>query len=229
MYAIAADARLAADTNQDHWLVPRRQAAFAFAMSFLLMTMREGKAVETGTLEDLRHLRRSHVRAEVTGEELEVEQEGVAVGHRDDRIDRQLVGNAGVPDRPRRGRMLRQRHLAGHQGPGHAPLAPRRNGAPTAARVLRKPTDDSSRTSDSPTPRRQIAPPTKVPRSSYRTPAFRQGEEDENGMHVFRDERGDCDADSELIFGQDTEAKYEKAMKKIGVQVGMLSSEAGHA
>jgi putative transcriptional regulator len=38
-----------------------------------------------------------------------------------------------------------------------------------------------------------------------------------------------CSADSELIFGQDTEAKYEKAMKKIGVDVGMLSSEAGHA
>ena len=38
-----------------------------------------------------------------------------------------------------------------------------------------------------------------------------------------------CSADPELIFGQDTGAKYEKAMKKIGVQVGMLSSEAGHA
>src|ERR1700675_2014017 len=38
-----------------------------------------------------------------------------------------------------------------------------------------------------------------------------------------------CSADPELIFGQDTSGKYEKAMKKIGVQVGMLSSEAGHA
>jgi putative transcriptional regulator len=38
-----------------------------------------------------------------------------------------------------------------------------------------------------------------------------------------------CSADPELIFGQDTGGKYEKAMKKIGVQVGMLSSEAGHA
>ena len=38
-----------------------------------------------------------------------------------------------------------------------------------------------------------------------------------------------CAADSELIFGQDTEAKYEKALKKIGIDVGMLSSEAGHA
>ena len=38
-----------------------------------------------------------------------------------------------------------------------------------------------------------------------------------------------CAADSELIFGQDSEAKYEKALKKIGIDVGMLSSEAGHA
>src|SRR6266849_7068348 len=38
-----------------------------------------------------------------------------------------------------------------------------------------------------------------------------------------------CSADPELIFGQDTGGKYEKAMKKIGVEVGMLSSEAGHA
>ena len=30
--------------------------------------IREGRCVETGTLEDLRHLRRSHVRAEVSGE-----------------------------------------------------------------------------------------------------------------------------------------------------------------
>src|SRR4051794_37394716 len=29
--------------------------------------IREGRSVETGTLEDLRHLRRSHVRAEVAG------------------------------------------------------------------------------------------------------------------------------------------------------------------
>jgi putative transcriptional regulator len=38
-----------------------------------------------------------------------------------------------------------------------------------------------------------------------------------------------CPADPELIFGQDTEAKYEKALKKIGIDRGMLSSEAGHA
>jgi putative transcriptional regulator len=38
-----------------------------------------------------------------------------------------------------------------------------------------------------------------------------------------------CTADPELIFGQDTGGKYEKALKKIGVGLGMLSSEAGHA
>src|ERR1051325_10482663 len=38
-----------------------------------------------------------------------------------------------------------------------------------------------------------------------------------------------CAADSELIFGKDAEGKYEKALKKIGIDLGMLSSEAGHA
>jgi putative transcriptional regulator len=38
-----------------------------------------------------------------------------------------------------------------------------------------------------------------------------------------------CDADSELIFGSDTGAKYEQAMRKIGIDLGKLSSEAGHA
>jgi putative transcriptional regulator len=38
-----------------------------------------------------------------------------------------------------------------------------------------------------------------------------------------------CPADSELIFGQDNDAKYEKALKKIGIDLGMLSTEAGHA
>jgi len=38
-----------------------------------------------------------------------------------------------------------------------------------------------------------------------------------------------CPADSELIFGGDTDTKYEKALKKIGIDLGMLSSEAGHA
>ena len=38
-----------------------------------------------------------------------------------------------------------------------------------------------------------------------------------------------CTADPELIFGPDTDGKYEKALKKIGIDLGMLSSEAGHA
>jgi putative transcriptional regulator len=32
-----------------------------------------------------------------------------------------------------------------------------------------------------------------------------------------------------LIFGQDIGGKYERALKKIGIDLGMLSSEAGHA
>ena len=38
-----------------------------------------------------------------------------------------------------------------------------------------------------------------------------------------------CDADSELIFGQDVEDKYARALRKIGIDPGMLSNEAGHA
>jgi putative transcriptional regulator len=38
-----------------------------------------------------------------------------------------------------------------------------------------------------------------------------------------------CTADTELVFGTDTGGKYEKAMGKLGVDLGMLSSEAGHA
>jgi putative transcriptional regulator len=38
-----------------------------------------------------------------------------------------------------------------------------------------------------------------------------------------------CSADPELIFGMDTDTKYEKALRKIGIDLGMLSSEAGHA
>jgi putative transcriptional regulator len=38
-----------------------------------------------------------------------------------------------------------------------------------------------------------------------------------------------CSADAELIFGQDTDGKYLKALEKIGIDPGMLSSEAGHA
>src|SRR5436305_1441627 len=38
-----------------------------------------------------------------------------------------------------------------------------------------------------------------------------------------------CSADPELIFGRDTEGKYGKALRKIGIDPGMLSSESGHA
>jgi putative transcriptional regulator len=38
-----------------------------------------------------------------------------------------------------------------------------------------------------------------------------------------------CAPDSELIFGADIGGKYEKALKKIGIDLGMLSNEAGHA
>jgi putative transcriptional regulator len=38
-----------------------------------------------------------------------------------------------------------------------------------------------------------------------------------------------CAADPELLFGTDIEAKYTKAMGKIGIRPGMLSSEVGHA
>ena len=38
-----------------------------------------------------------------------------------------------------------------------------------------------------------------------------------------------CSADAELVFGKDNEGKYNKALKKIGVEIGMLSGEAGHA
>jgi len=38
-----------------------------------------------------------------------------------------------------------------------------------------------------------------------------------------------CAADSELVFGTDIDSKYDKALRKIGIELGMLSSEAGHA
>jgi putative transcriptional regulator len=38
-----------------------------------------------------------------------------------------------------------------------------------------------------------------------------------------------CSADRDLLFGSDIGGKYERALKKIGVAPGMLSSEAGHA
>ncbi len=38
-----------------------------------------------------------------------------------------------------------------------------------------------------------------------------------------------CAADPELIFGKDVEAKYNKALRKIGIDPGKLSSDSGHA
>ena len=38
-----------------------------------------------------------------------------------------------------------------------------------------------------------------------------------------------CDADSDLIFGDDVDEKYGRALRKIGIDPGMLSNEAGHA
>ena len=38
-----------------------------------------------------------------------------------------------------------------------------------------------------------------------------------------------CAADPELIFGPDTDGKYQKALRKIGIDLSHLSNEAGHA
>jgi len=38
-----------------------------------------------------------------------------------------------------------------------------------------------------------------------------------------------CAADQELLFGRDIEHKYERALRKLGIDLAMLSSEAGHA
>jgi putative transcriptional regulator len=38
-----------------------------------------------------------------------------------------------------------------------------------------------------------------------------------------------CAADPDLIFGRDVEEKYLRALRKIGIDPGMLSNQAGHA
>ncbi len=38
-----------------------------------------------------------------------------------------------------------------------------------------------------------------------------------------------CDADADLIFGRNVEDKYQRALDKIGIDIAMLSNEAGHA
>jgi len=38
-----------------------------------------------------------------------------------------------------------------------------------------------------------------------------------------------CPADADLVFGRDAEDKYQRALNKIGIDLAMLSNEAGHA
>jgi putative transcriptional regulator len=38
-----------------------------------------------------------------------------------------------------------------------------------------------------------------------------------------------CSADRDLIFGSEINRKYDRAMQKIGIRPGMLSSDVGHA
>lgn len=38
-----------------------------------------------------------------------------------------------------------------------------------------------------------------------------------------------CPADADLIFGDDMDEKYQRALDKIGIDLAMLSNEAGHA
>ena len=38
-----------------------------------------------------------------------------------------------------------------------------------------------------------------------------------------------CPADSDLVFGTEVETKHARALRKIGIRPGMLSSEVGHA
>jgi putative transcriptional regulator len=38
-----------------------------------------------------------------------------------------------------------------------------------------------------------------------------------------------CDADPDLVFGDELEDKYARALRKIGIDPGMLSNDAGHA
>src|SRR6201993_346298 len=53
-------------------------------------------------------------------------------------------------------------------------------------------------------------------------PGQLEGEIQENGWLHFT-------ADPELIFGSDIDGKYSRALRKIGIDPGKLSSEAGHA
>lgn len=46
---------------------------------------------------------------------------------------------------------------------------------------------------------------------------------------IQRNDWLNCDPDEELLFGTDHDAKYDHAMRKIGIDPRMLSGEAGHA
>lgn len=46
---------------------------------------------------------------------------------------------------------------------------------------------------------------------------------------IQRNDWLNCDADDDLIFSADYDAKYDRAMRKIGIDPRMLSGEAGHA
>jgi putative transcriptional regulator len=37
------------------------------------------------------------------------------------------------------------------------------------------------------------------------------------------------DADADLVFGDDIDAKWQRALAKLGVDLTMLSTDAGHA
>lgn len=37
-----------------------------------------------------------------------------------------------------------------------------------------------------------------------------------------------CPADPSLVFGRDLASKYDRALKKLGIDIGMLSRDAGH-
>ena len=50
-----------------------------------------------------------------------------------------------------------------------------------------------------------------------------------SGPGDWRDDAACRDADPELFLGPDIGGKYQQALRKIGIDLGMLSSEAGHA
>ena len=38
-----------------------------------------------------------------------------------------------------------------------------------------------------------------------------------------------CPADQAIVFDQDLDTKYERALRKLGIEPAMLSAQAGHA